>query len=198
MNKLTLNEKKYQKFLKKYDFIIKKLIIPKNHFDANGKMVGFCLAVIDNISYEQWSFIKDNWLSLCKLFNKLYENHFLETTYKSLLANIDIKINAEKCFEFFVNDFIKIFPNIKNKDEILNILQIGLCYLLYNSIPCKISKNIDENVINAKLYNQKIKIISKNVEIFIKLKIQIINYFKNNVNNLFCLISGLSQKMYKD
>lgn len=194
MIKLLLNEKKYIHFIKKYKYILSNLNIPQNHFDNDKKIVGFCLVIFDSVFSPLSLEIKQNSQSLLKVFNNFYSNAVFYHVYDSFKKGL--KTNNTKIWDDFVNDLLNIFPMIKNKQKVSDILHIGLAYVLFNCIPCKISSDIEANIMNLKKYEKQKSILMKNVELFAKLKACITSYFKNNSNNVICLILGLSQRLF--
>lgn len=94
MIKLSLNEKKYKNFIKKYKYIFSNLNVPQNHFDKDKKVVGFCLVVIDSVSPALSLEIKQNSKSLLKVFNNFYSNAIFCNVYNSF--KIHLKTNNTK------------------------------------------------------------------------------------------------------
>lgn len=194
MIKLYTNEKKYKHFVKKYKNIFKNLDIPRNHFDKDKKIVGFCLVIIDSVFTHLPLEIKRNSQLLLKVFNNFYSNAVFNEVYESL--KINFKISNTKIWDDFVNDLLNVFPKIENQQKISDILHVGLNYVLFNCIPCKISSDIEANIMNLKEYEKQKSILMKNVEFFAKLKNCIVSYFKNESNIIICLILGLSQRLF--
>jgi len=211
MSKVFKDEKIFNKFKQDFKFIFKDnnfIRFTQNHFNKNGSFAAFTLAFLQNKVGEKRVFdsARINSKEWVDLFESLYNDQTIKDALDKLILNplipLDKIQNTFKCFDNFID---KLFDYIKEQEWSLNIsnkdakelLVSAYGYILYNSIECKLDRQLDDIVVDPK-YDQKYTMILNNTKLFSDVKNNIRNYCGEKINDLIVILLGGSNHLALD
>jgi len=211
MSKVFKDEKIFNKYKQEFKFIFKDknfIEFTQNHFNKNGSFAAFTLAFLQNRVgekriYDCARINKDEWVGL---FENLYKDQTIFDAYNKLSLNPIIALDkikiTFKCFDNFID---KLFDYIKEQEWSLNIsnkdakelLVSAYGYILYNSIECKLGRQLEDIVVD-KDYDNKYIIILNNTKLFSEIKNNIRECCSEKINDLIVVLLGGSNHLALD